>query len=221
MDNGITYPIFDRGKQFCNRPFEALMKKYGITYKLATPYHPQTSGQVEVSNRQIKQILEKTVNPNRKDWSLRLVNALWSHRTTFKTDLGQSSYRLVHGKACHLPIELQYRAFWAIKKLNFDLPTAGTHRGLQLTELEELRNDAYDNARIYKEKTKAFHDRQILRKSFTPGEVLLYNSRLDIFPGKLRSCWDGPYVVHTVFSHGAIEVLNLAHVQFSRSMDNG
>ncbi|XP_077210832.1 uncharacterized protein LOC143846285 [Tasmannia lanceolata] len=81
--------ISDRGKHFCNRPFEALMKKYGITHKLSTPYHPQTSGQVEVSNRQIKQILEKTVNPNRKDWSIRLVDALWAHRTAFKTDLVQ------------------------------------------------------------------------------------------------------------------------------------
>ncbi|XP_063946281.1 uncharacterized protein LOC135151602 [Daucus carota subsp. sativus] len=96
---------------------------------------------------------------------------------------------------------------WAITELNFDLPTAGSHRNLQLIELDELRNDAYENAKIYKERTKAFHDKTILRKSFSPGQkVLLYNSRLHLFPGKLRSRWDGPYVVQVVFPHGAVEI---------------
>ncbi|XP_042495032.1 uncharacterized protein LOC122074256 [Macadamia integrifolia] len=185
------------------------MKKYGITHRLAIPHHPQTSGQVEVSNWQIKQILKKTINPNRKDWSFRLVDALWSHRNAFKTDLGQSPYRLVYGKACHLSFELEHRSFWAIRSLNFDMPTAGTHSKFQVAELEELRHDAYDNARIYKTKTKASHGRHILRKSFTPSDkIFLYNSRLHIFPSKLRSRWDGPYIVQTIFSHSAIEVLN-------------
>ena len=110
---------------------------------------------MEVLNREIKQILEKTVRPNGKDWSLQLTNTLWSYRTFFKIPIGIFSYRLVYGKACHLSIELEHQAYWAIKKFNFNLQEAGSKRKLQLTEFEEILNDAYENAKIYKTKNES------------------------------------------------------------------
>ena len=116
-----------------------------------------------------------------------------------------SSYKIVFGKPCHIPLELEYKAMWAVKKLNCDLQTAKEKRFLQLSELEELRNEAYDHARIYKGKTKICHDQRILRKEFKIGEsVLLYNSTLGLFPGKLKSRWSGPYTVISVTPFGAV-----------------
>ncbi|XP_028118950.1 uncharacterized protein LOC114316492 [Camellia sinensis] len=188
----------------------ALVCKYMITHKVGTPYHPQTSGQVEVSNREVKHILEKTVRPDRKDWSTRLVDALRAYRIAYKTPIGMSPYRIVFRKPCHLPVELEHRALWAIRKFNFNMAKAGDHRKLQLNELEELRNDAYESSKIYKARTKAFHDRHISHKSFEPHQKgWLFNAKLRLFPGKLRSQWDGPYEVIKVFPHGAVEIKNL------------
>ncbi|GJS82343.1 reverse transcriptase domain-containing protein [Tanacetum coccineum] len=199
--------ISDRGTHFCNDQFAKVMSKYGVTHCLATAYHPQTSGQVEVSNRGLKRILERTVGENRASWSDKLDDALWAFRTAFKTPIGCTPYKLVYGKSCHLPIELEHKAYWALKHANFDLQTAGDHRKLQLNELNELRDQAYENSLIYKERTKKLHDSKIKNRIFNVGDrVLLFNSRLKIFSGKLKTRWSGPFTITKVFPYGTIEL---------------
>ncbi|RDX74717.1 hypothetical protein CR513_45491, partial [Mucuna pruriens] len=186
--------ISDQGSHFCNRAMASLLQKYGVAHRIATAYHPQTNGQAEVFNREIKKTLQKMTNPSRKDWSCLLEDALWAHKTAYRMPLGMSPYRIIFGKTCHLPCNLAY-------------DQAGEQRKFQLQELDELRLEAYENSRIYKQKVKNFHDQKILRKDFHVGQkVLLFNSRLKLITGKLHSRWDGPFVITNIFPNGSVQV---------------
>ncbi|GJU43550.1 reverse transcriptase domain-containing protein [Tanacetum coccineum] len=176
--------ISDRGTHFCNYQMKRAMK------------------------RAIKRILEKTIRSNRKEWSYKLDDALWALRTTFKTPLGTTPFRIIYGKSCNLPVELKHKAYQAIKTCNMDLTKAGSNRFLQINDLDELRLNAYESSISYKERTKRWHNKRIK----TPTEyengnkVPLFNLRLSLFPGKLNSRWYGPFSVSKDMKNGAIKL---------------
>nr|GEW42611.1 reverse transcriptase domain-containing protein [Tanacetum cinerariifolium] len=199
--------ISDRSTHFCNDQFATVMLKYGVTHHLSTAYHPQTSGQVKVSNRGLKRILKRNIGENRASWSDKLDDALWAFRTAYKTPIRCTPYKLVFGKACHLPIELKHKAHWALKQANFDLTVAGDQQKIQLNELNEIHDHAYENSLIYKEKTKRIHNLKIKNRVFNVGDrVLLFNSRLKIFSGKLKTRWSGRFTIAKVFPYGMVEL---------------
>ena len=115
----------NEGSHFCNKLFASLLTKYGVKHRVTLAYHPQSNGQAEVSNIEIKKILKKTVNVTRKDWANKIDDSLWAYRTTFKTLLGMSPYRIVYGKACHLPVELEHKVDWATRMLNLNFEMVG------------------------------------------------------------------------------------------------
>ena len=118
-------------------------------------------------------------------------------------------YKMVYGKACHLPLELEHKAYWAVKQLNGDFKLAGEKRLLDMSSLDEWRNEAYENAKLFKEKVKRWHDKKIIKREFNIGDkVLLYRSCLKFFAGKLLSKWEGPFVVEEVYRSGAIKINN-------------
>nr|GEV90067.1 hypothetical protein [Tanacetum cinerariifolium] len=146
--------INDLGTHLCNIIMEKTMKRYGVNHRFSTSYHPQTSGQVENTNRALKRILKKPVKDNPAIWSRKLDDALWAFHTAYKTPTGATTYKLIYGKNCHLPFEIEHRAYWALKNCNPDLIAASEKRMFQLHELDKLRHQAYANSRLYKARTK-------------------------------------------------------------------
>ncbi|GKD34104.1 reverse transcriptase domain-containing protein [Tanacetum coccineum] len=173
--------ISDCGTHFCNDKFAKVMSKYGVTHRLSTSYHPQTSGQVEVSNRRLKRILERTIGVE---------------------PLPHASDRLDRrSMAFHTAYRHQWCTPYKLCMGNRD------YRKLQLNELNELRDQAYENSLIYKERTKKLHDSKIKNRIFNVGDqVLLFNSRLKIFSGKLKTRWSGPFTITKVFPYGTAKL---------------
>ena len=161
-------------------------------------------------SREIKVILQKAVNSSRKNWFKKLGDALWAYRTAYKTPMGMSPYKMVYDKVCHLPLELEHKAFWAVRELKADAKLAGEKRLMNLTSLDEWRSEAYENAKLFKEKVKKWHDKRILKREFNVGDkILLYKSHFRFSPGKLLSKWEGPYLIEDVYRSDAIKINNL------------
>jgi transposase InsO family protein len=142
--------ISDGGTHYTGNSFRKCLYKLGIENRVATAYHPQTNGQGETSNRKLKSILNKTVEKGGKDWSKKLDEALWAYQTAHKTPIGMTPYQFIYGKSCHLPLELEHKAYWEIKEMNLDVDAAR----IQISELEEMRLKAYESTTIYKERMK-------------------------------------------------------------------
>jgi hypothetical protein len=192
MIKNVIFPCFgtprilisDGGTYFTGKDFKKCLSKLGIEHRVSTAYHPQTNGQAEPSKWQLKSILNKTIEKGGKDWSKKLDGALWAYRTSLKTPIGMTPYQFVYGKACHLPVELEHKAYWVIKEMNLDLDAAVVKRRIQISELEELRLKAYENASLYKERIKRWYDKRLKKKEFKEGDkVPLYNSRFKTLCG--------------------------------------
>ncbi|GJS42118.1 reverse transcriptase domain-containing protein [Tanacetum coccineum] len=167
--------ISDRGTHLCKKIIEKTMKRYGVNHRFSTSYRPQTSGQVENTNKALKRVLEKTVKDNPTIWSRKLDDALWAFRTAYKTPTGTTPYKLIYGKNCHMLFEIEHCAYWAQKNCNPDLIATGEKRMFQLHKLDELQHQSYENSRLYKPKLRSrWLGPYIVKHQYPSGYVELY-----------------------------------------------
>ncbi|GJY86441.1 reverse transcriptase domain-containing protein [Tanacetum coccineum] len=176
----------------------------------------QRLGNISSRSKMPQNNIQSSVGYNPKDWSEKLNDSLWAFRTAYKTPTGCTPFRLVYGKACLLPVEIKHKAYCALKQCNMDLAIAAKNHFIELNELMELRDGSYENTRIYKERTKKWHDSRLRGdKDFKVGDnVLLFNSRLRMHPGNLKLKWYGPNVVKTVYPYGTMEITDKNRICF-------
>nr|GEW07527.1 reverse transcriptase domain-containing protein [Tanacetum cinerariifolium] len=203
--------------------FAKVIQNFGVTYRLETPYHPQTSGQVEVSNRGLKRILERAVGENRASWSDKLDDALWAFRTAYKTPIGCTPYKLVYGKACHLPIELEHKAYWALKHANFNLKTTVYPYGTV-----ELSQPDGPNFKVNGHRVKHYFGEDVAKNLKTHAEglcppVFIYSASLGNHPGHLAARLGSAKTKVVRWDDLAFKLItlgwNVKHENFSKNVD--
>ena len=202
--------VTDGGPQFVGHKLAATLNNHHIHHKITTPYHPQANGQVENSNKIIESILTKTVASHRRDWAARLPEALWAYRTTWRSTTGYSPYHLVFGKQPIFPIEFEIQTLRTAQEVGLDLSEAQKNRLQQINELDEIRLSALQNTTLIQQQRAKWHDALIKNNIFHEGHwALLYDSRFQDFPGKLRTRWLGPYEIQKFHDNGTLTLTTI------------
>ncbi|XP_057819044.2 uncharacterized protein LOC131032133 [Cryptomeria japonica] len=210
LTTGYYWPTIHKdyqGPQFTLELIVALVKEYEIRPWKSTPYHPQANGQVEVTNKELENILTKTIALHKRDWAMRLPEAVWAYHTTWKTTTGLTPYELIYGKKAVLPIEFEIKTLQTALQLSLSLSDAQKDCIVQLHSLDELHQDALFHTEVIQKQRALWHDRHIRQRSFQPRDwALLYDSRFQDFKGKFHTRWLGPYEVEHVYDNSAIQL---------------